>query len=114
MQRDNPTLLHLTGQESGIVVYLDDDGQPDSAEVLNWSSLDGLPSWLGVIGPIGLHPVPRMRRAAWRRLPAGLRAAVHAACRTRHRETGDPHPLGRSIGVYVSDACVVVAPRAWN
>lgn len=42
------TLMDLTGQESGIVVYDNGSSSPE-AIICNWSSIDGLPRLLGVM-----------------------------------------------------------------
>jgi len=110
---EDMTLQDLTSQESGIVIY-HPQGQALTAYVLNWTSVAGLPAWLGPIGPLSIQPVPAMRRRAWRGLGPNLRDVARRACQQAQQEGRGPHPIGRGAHYWQSDEVTVIAPRDWN
>jgi len=111
-------LQELTGQESGIVLY------PNEAMVINWSSIDGLPRYLGPIGPISLRNLeeeaPEIEGYTWRKLYRGTKEAAKRACRA-YADANDDHrrlyAIGRNPRVYVlnpgDDEVIIIAPRGW-
>ncbi len=107
------SLSEITGQESGIIIYR----ESGEAAVLNWTSLQGLPRWLGPLPqPISLGAdVPALTPSRWRNLPVHLRELARLACRHAEQEQpGNPHHIGPNPGVWVSEQIAVIVPRGWN
>lgn len=100
------TLLELTGQESGIVIY-EGEGQAE-AVVCNWSSVQGFPR----VDPLGLtvlgfgEDIPDVPGAPVNDVPSRL-AGVQIVF-----ANGEDMP---AAGVeYRIDDILIIAPEGWN
>lgn len=99
-------LMKLTGRESGVVLWKDEEGLVCDQRVENWSGIDGLPRYLfGTLGPIGLHDGDDLKSSTLTNIERDLAVALA-------RVDGDYDP--KIEGVWRNREAVVVTFEGWN